>query len=276
MEPIHALVFSKDRAMQLDAFLRSAERYAPYASVTVLYSEPPFGPGEHGEGYGRVALEHNSGSVATAKKAWIKWHGEVPDFETATRNWIEQHERVVFHTDDELFFAEPPADLLELDNSECILTLRQGRNTTWCHPLNCPQLVPESFPWRWRDEQLDFAYPLSLNACVYNSKDILPLIDFHFTNPTQLEAQLAANAARLTVDWMTAPAHSCTVAVPHNVTSVSSGNPRGAWPDYQPEALRRFYLDGWRIDPFAMDYTKVNAAHVELPLVFTHPDFESA
>ena len=95
-----------------------------------------------------------------------------------------------------------------------------------------------------------------------------PLLDFHFSNPTQLEACWAANATRLEVEWMTAPERSCTVAVPHNVTSVSSGNPRGSWPDYQPEALRRFYLDGWRINPFWMDYRPVNAAHVELPYVF--------
>jgi hypothetical protein len=107
-----------------------------------------------------------------------------------------------------------------------------------------------------------------LNATVYNTRDLLPLLDFHFNNPTQLEACWAANASRLQVEWMTAPERSCTVALPHNVTSVSSGNPRGDWPDYQPEALRAFYLEGWRIDPFALDYSLVDAAHVELPLVF--------
>ncbi len=262
MTPIHALVFTKGRAMQLDAFLQSAAKWAPFVSVTVLAADDPADEAI------RTCVAENLPRFGSIHWCWDSHEG----FESPVRRFLEAHERVVFHTDDELYFGSPPLELLELDNSECVLTLRQGRNTTWCHPLTCPQPVPETFPWRWRDAQLDFAYPLSLNATIYNSRDILPLLDFHFANPTQLEAQLAANAARFRVEWMTAPEHSCTVALPHNVTSISSGNPRGQWPDYQPEALRRFYLDGWRIDPFAMDYSQVNAAHVELPLQFRKVD----
>jgi hypothetical protein len=252
--PIHALVFSKGRAMQLDALLRSMEAYAPVETVTVLLAEEC----------------EDDASYQTLIDEWLPRTTFAYDrtFEQVVRIWLDLHERVVFHTDDELYFAHPPVELLELDNSETILTLRQGRNTTYCHPLSCEQPVPKVFPWRWREAQLDFAYPLSLNATVYNTRDLLPLLDFHFNNPTQLEACWAANASRLQVEWMTAPERSCTVALPHNVTSVSSGNPRGDWPDYQPEALRAFYLEGWRIDPFALDYNLVDAAHVELPLVF--------
>lgn len=239
--------------MQLDAFLRSAARYAPYKTITVL-----------------AAAFDDTYEIcrATHIGAFFTWDTDY-GFEHDVRAWLGQHERVVFHSDDEVFFAEPPDELLELDNSETLVTFRQGRNTTYCHPLSHVQAVPYVFPWRWREASLDFAYPLSLNATVYNSKDLLPLMsDFHFENPNQLEAQLAAKANLFPVAWMTAPERSCTVSLPHNVVSASSGNPRGAHPDWQPDALRRMYLDGWRIDPFVMDYSQVNAAHVEIPLRF--------
>jgi hypothetical protein len=240
--------------MQLDALLQTLECYAPYDTVDVLYAE-------RGDETYRVCRQEND--------QLIYWQADGDTgFEAPVREFLERHDRVVFHTDDDLFFASPPRELLELDNSETIVSLRLGRNTTRCHPLSCWQPVPERFPWRWRDARLDFAYPLSLNATVYNSRDLLPLLDFSFSDPTELEARLAANADRLEVEWMTAPERSCVVSLPHNVTSLASGNPRGSWPDYQPEALRRAYLAGWRIDPFAMDYTAVDAAHVELPYVF--------
>jgi hypothetical protein len=252
MTPIHALVFTKDRAMQLDAFLQTCGQYAPYETITILSASDD-------DSYRRCFSENGCDAVL---------YDQDGGFEAQVRAWLAEYERVVFHTDDEMFFAAPGAHLLALDNSEVILTHRQGRNTTYCHPLNCDQSVPATFPWRWRDAALDFAYPLSLNATIYNSKDIAPLIDFSFSNPTELEAQLAANMARLQVEWMTSPEHSCTVALPHNRTSVSSGCPFGENPEWYPDALRERYMDGWRIAPERMDFSRVNAAHVEIPLAF--------
>ena len=91
--------------------------------------------------------------------------------------------------------------------------------------------------WRWREADGDFGYPLSLNGTIYRSADLLPLLDFPFANPTQLEAGLAARADRFAPEWMTAPLHSCCVSLPHNVVSDSSGCPRGSNPDWQPDAL---------------------------------------
>lgn len=250
---IDCLVFSKDRAMQLDAFLRSAEEHAPYASVTVLSPNTR----ETDASYWQVSAEHDP----------VWWIEEGGTIEPAVRCFLALHERVVFHTDDEVFFRTPPADLFDCD-SATVITLRQGRNTTWCHPLSCEQAVPEHFPWKWRDAEKDFGYPLSVNATIYRSADLLPLLDFHFTNPTEFEAALACHHRTFAPEWMTAPEHSCTVSLPHNVVSVSSNCPRGETPEWQPAALCAAYLEGWRIDLDAMDFSHVTAAHQEIPLKF--------
>lgn len=224
---IHCLVFSKDRAMQLDAFLRSARKYAPYQSITVTM---------------------RSGADLMFD---VQWH-------------LEQHARAVFHTDDDVFFA-PAADYHAYTP---VVSYRLGFNTTYCHPLNCTQKRPTSLSWNWRDGDGDFGYPLTLNATVYNSADLLPLLDFHFSNPTELEAGLAARASLFKPQRMFMDAHSSCVSLPHNVVSTSSNNPRGGNPDWQPDRLNEMFLDGWRIDLDAMDFSNIVGAHQEVPLKF--------
>ncbi len=97
---IHCLVFSKDRAMQLDAFLRSAQRYAPYESVTVLWNATDQ---DHADTY-----------------EWDLWkpmqfareHGGA-DFEKMVRLILAEHvnHRIVFHTDDDVFFLSWDGDV---------------------------------------------------------------------------------------------------------------------------------------------------------------------
>lgn len=258
-EPIHCLVFSKDRAMQLDAFLRSAKRHAPYASITALI-HPRRDSTNTDPSYGQCAYEHPH----------VRWRDDdVPHrtFEQGAREFVDAHERVVFHTDDEVFYRTPPAGLF--DNADDVVTLRQGRNTSWCQVLSCEQQIPAGFPrWRWRDAEHDFAYPLSLNATVYRSGWIRPLLNFPFVNPTRLEAGLACQHASFQPEYMVAPELSCTVALPHNVVSVDSNCPRGGNPDWQPGPLNERYLDGWRIDLDSMDFGDIVAAHQEVPLMF--------
>lgn len=256
--PIHALIFSRDRAMQLDALLRSAVLRSPYASASVL---TPNGDAA----YRQVFEDHSD----------IGWHNEgTRGFEKLTREWIglcaEAGARVAFHSDDEVWFRGVPEGLLESDE---VIMFRQGRNTTFCHPLDCVQSIPAGFPrWQWRSAEHDFGYPLSLNATVYHATDLLPLLNFPFSDPNQLEAGLACQARNsFNREWCVAPEHSCTVSLPHNVTSKSSNNPRGGNPEWQADALTAKYLDGWRIDLDAMDFTDITAAHQEVPLVFCKP-----
>ena len=227
--------------MQLDAFLRSAKKYAPYASIEICYAS---------------GLE----------------------FEQEVRGFLRAHERVVFHTDDDVFFAAPSAVFLVASyytqsHVGTPISFRLGENTTYCHPLDRGQEVPYALvacpPWLWRNADGDFGYPLCLNGTVYRSADLLPLLDFHFRNPTELEAGLDYRKEHCQPKWMTAPRRSCCVSLPHNRVSVSSGCRTGTNPGWQPAALQERYLAGERIDLDAMDFSQITSAHQEVPLVFT-------
>jgi len=215
------MVFTKERPLQLHAFLRSAERYAPYESMEVNRHLAP------------------------------------QLFEEQTRTFLAKHERVVFHTDDDLWFATPQ----EFHDSPEIVSYRLGPNTDYCHPLQRKQYVPLQAPWRWREADGDFGYPLTLNATVYRSGDILPLLDFHFDNPTSLEAQLAAKADEFAPEWMTAPIHSCCVSIPYNRVTTGSQNPISDDPRWTAPALKELWDAGYRLDIDKMDFSNVIGAH---------------
>lgn len=89
------LIFSKDRAAQLDLLLRSIQRHAPciYSTVTVLYrgTNQAFS-----QGYTRCFSEH----------APTKFVLET-DFEADTRRWLSfAGEHVSFLVDDDVFYRD--------------------------------------------------------------------------------------------------------------------------------------------------------------------------
>jgi hypothetical protein len=260
MSGIHALVFSKDRAMQLDAFLRSAKQHAPYETVTVLQCVTE--DWAHREAYQRVC---DRGDFTE----WWEENDGVSTFEECVREWVGLYERVVFHTDDDVWFRDGPRHKRHEAYPDCVISYRLGANTTYCYPLSRTQDVPDPYGWEWRLADGDFGYPLSLNATSYHAAYIEPLLHFSFANPTELESGLAARAERFTPEWMIAPAHSCCVSLPHNVVSASSQCPRGPNPDWQPDQLAAKYLDGWRVALDRMDFSHVIGAHQEIPLEFT-------
>ena len=231
MSGIACMVFTKERPLQLHAFLRSAERYAPYESMEVNRHLAP------------------------------------QLFEEQTRTFLAKHERVVFHTDDDVFFREakmPPRWTFDGPPH----SYRLGRNTRFQHPTQSQQDVPpllhdyqRIWHWRWREADGDFGYPLCLNATVYRSADLLPLLDFHFDNPTSLEAQLAAKADEFAPEWMTAPLHSCCVSIPYNRVTIGSQNPISDDPRWTASALKELWDAGYRLDIDKMDFSNVIGAH---------------
>jgi len=95
---IDCLVFSKDRAAQLDLLLRSIRRHAPslYQSLTVLYTGSS---ADYLRGYQVCFAEHEEAK-------FILEH----DFEVQTRLWLdfEMIDYVSFLVDDDVFYRDVP------------------------------------------------------------------------------------------------------------------------------------------------------------------------
>jgi len=247
--------------MQLDACLRSIERFAPYGgSVSVLYtaSTPDFA-----EGYRIAAAGANAEFVVQSE-----------DFRRDVLELVDAGlEHTVFHTDDDVFYRPVPAIPLHLDQVACF-SLRLGQNTTCVYTAGRPQTVPdliregEVLAWDWTRAEHDFAYPLSLDGHVIPTRLLLRLLErIGFTNPNELEEELVFKRY-LAPPWMMSFRQSCLVSIPVNIVSATHANRAGADPEMAPEVLNARFLAGERIDLDAMDFGDVRGAHQEIPLAF--------
>lgn len=266
--PVNCIVFSKNRAMQLDACLRSIERLAPYKGpivVVYLATTPRFADGyEMLDSGARVRLVEQ---------------GE--DFQRDVMTALDpESEYTVFHTDDDVFFRGPPtAPVLPAGFSA--FSLRLGANTTYCYPLRRSQPVPATsgnglvIAWDWTHAKDDFAYPMSLDGHVFSTRLLLRMLSrARFTNPNQLEEELHLRRY-LAPAGMLAFRESCVVSIPANVVSATHGNRASGRADSSAESLNERFLRGERIDLDSMDFSSVTAAHQEVPLAFEHSRLET-
>lgn len=255
---VRCVVFSKDRAMQLDACLRSIDLYAPYTGpIAVIYtaSTPDFE-----EGYRQL---ERSERVHLVREG---------DFEADVRDELASAgEFVVFHTDDDLFFRRSPRAPF-LPDGYAAFSLRLGRNTTYCYPYDRPQALPSSaatgeiLAWDWRRAEYDFGYPLSLNGHVLRTALVQRLLENQrFRNPNELEHEL--NRRRhFAPPGLLSFASSSLVSVPANLVNAGFANRAAASNELSPEALNGRFLAGERIQFEQMDFSTVASPHCELPL----------
>lgn len=263
---IAAVVFSRDRPIQLDLLLTSLERNAPgvFDPIHVLWRAT--GP-EYHEGY-ELCLRHHP-------EAWF-----MPEdaFASQVRYLLHSPAYATFLTDDDVLYrpwaGRLPARALGFDVA-CV-SLRLGRNTDWCYPhgrrQELPRLIADDshvLGWDWATADGDFGYPGSLDGHIFRGGDLYALLgDASFSNPNTLEDVLVARVSRLGKPRMAAYAESCLLGIPANRVNETSPNRNGETHPYDVAELNRRYLAGERIDLAAMDFSAVRGAHQELEFRF--------
>lgn len=249
---MRAIVFSRDRPMQLDLLLTSLERNAPGVfDVNVLYN----GIG-YEEGYAICSEEH-------PETTFIAEDG----LTYQVRSLLRDGGLVSFFTDDDVLYGETRP--IELEDHWICGSLRLGWNTIYCYPLRRYQVVPEGTVWGWEQADGDFAYPMSLDGHVFRSEDLLPLIEGrNFSTPNHLEVMLMKGAKSIGRPMMAGYIESRLVGIPANRVQSDMPNRNGETHPYSVQELNDLYLAGKRIDLDALDFSDIRGAHQEIPLVF--------
>lgn len=248
------LLFSKDRAAQLDLLLRSLERNAEPEETTVIWraSTPEFE-----EGYALLF-----GGSARVEHQWMEQF-----FEDDVREALSMSdETVTFLCDDDVMYRYARTPVFG-DHVLCF-SFRLGANTTLCYPTGEPQAWP-GVSWEWRQQTGDFGYPGSLDGHVYRTDDIRFMLSYqHFANPTQLEDVLTAACHDLAEErpLMVSYPHSSVVSVPVNRTSDQSTVRYGQKHPVTAGELNTRFLTGERLDLAALDFSDVTSAHQEVEL----------
>lgn len=288
-----AVVFSKDRAMQLHATLCSfALRCvdANDADVAVIYkaSLP-----EYAEAY--EELKNELGTRLRIK--WIEETNFKMDllgfiFGESRRHWLDvimrrpqaaADEFLLFMVDDNVFVSDfllaRVCNALSGQPDALGFSLRVGKNTTYCYPNRCEQAPPQSIGlpgsilrFAWPKQQGDFGYPLEVSSSVYRVRDVEPLLRrLPYSNPNRLEQGLSVSSrlfVRSKPDLLCFE-QSVAFCAPVNKVQSVLDNRAGENTGNSAEQLNRLFLSGMRIDTEALRGFVPTAAHqeIDLPLV---------
>ena len=195
-------------------------------------------------------------------------------------------DHVVFLVDDNIFVRDfRLSEIIEaLDNHPDAvgLSLRLGRNTTYCYPLDKEQRLPEfqsigknMLKYDWSTAECDFGYPLEVSSSVYRTEDILPFIaGLPFKNPNTLESLMAGDISlfRQSRPFLLCFEQSVTFCAPFNrVQSVYAANRTAGDAKYSADSLARRFDAGYRIDIAAYQNILPNACHQEVDLTLKGP-----
>lgn len=268
------LIFSRDRACQLDALLRSL-----YANLMPVLPEPPLP---------MVLWKASDDEYGAAYETCIDAHRkridffEEDDFFADVDLLLPEHGHVCFFTDDDVLHIPASirtAEVLLEKDDVIAFSLRLGANTTRCYPLDRDQTIPSpvlsgvgTMEWQWAQAECDFGYPLSLDGHVMRASDVRDLLgDAPFANPNELEQRLAIGAGRLASRRPLLASYQVSVltGIPANRVNQTHPNRFGIEHGVSARELNERYRGGERIDLEAMDFSNVVGAHQEIELVLS-------
>lgn len=245
------LIFSKDRALQLDACLRSLQRsIRPTAlneiSVHVVY---------------KCSRKLHSLTYKNLREHWtdINWHLQ-RNFLNDIKLICHRREHILFLSDDTLFVKEwnlsSVLNFVSNCNESVGFSLRLGKNTNYCHSLDVRQKIPVFTPcketsvnsFNWTAEEHDFAYPLELSSSVYRSELILNLLkdEHNIQTPAEIERILNGKKDTLAVNFPILGCFDQSVAFSNPLIPSQPHLPFNT--QYSTLELANEFADGKRID----------------------------
>lgn len=202
------LIFSKNRACQLDLLLRSVKEYGLTERVVILYKTD----GEYKDGYELLKSLHSCEFVTES------------NFKNDSLGIVQTFgDKVAFCTDDCVFYR-PVSEIPEVKHGS-VFSLRLGLNTTMqdCHTgrrqpfLNNYASDDKYLYWSPHNYHPydNYGYPLALDLHIFKKRDIIPLISsFEWRNSNQLESGL--QQFRNLFTQMSSFKESVAVNIPYN------------------------------------------------------------
>lgn len=256
--PLEVIVFSKDRACQLEALLRSIECFleTPHR-ITVLYtaSDQMFQAG-----YDLLMGWHKT----------VNWRREEefrPDLLRLVADAsVRDARNVMFLVDDIIFTRNFDSDQMMplLDDDEVLaLALRLGDTIQYCHPRTAATVPPDFLPgrrWAWRDAHPGYwNYPMSLDGNIFRLDDMAKILSgIEFQNPNTLEACLARNP--INRPHLACQSSPCLVNLALNLVQNIFNNPHG---NTSAADLNNCFLSGFVIDITPFQDKEFAACHIE-------------
>lgn len=294
---IIGIVFSKDRALQLDAALRSFFLNCldpDNISLRVIYTaSSDLFLGQYKDL--RLAYSENSHVCFIQQKnfeqdvysafdvAGSRLIRLVENISAPRRFKHALHKFVLFLVDDNIFIRKlrlsEIIQALEQEKNALGFSLQMGTNINYCYPLDISLKFPNTIlifndviKYRWPDAGDGLNYPLEVSSSIYRINEISNLlVKLHFTNPNTLEAQMAAKANEYCVShpYLLCYKYSVTFCNPVNKVQDIYDNKAGDDPVYSADHLAQLFNDGYRIDIQKYQNMVPRSCHQEVEIIFS-------
>lgn len=253
------IVFSKDRAMQLDLFLRSFYHFvedAPRYTITVLYT---YSKKDLGVAYDLL--------IDKSPALFYKER----DFKSDLIGLVTDVPYTVFFVDDNIFkcsvnLYDEQMDIFNSYQNIVCRSLRLHRNLSYCYPARVkmtPPVFDDAGMFIWRGQKGDYGYPFSVDGHIFRTSLIKEMvITLDYTNPNTFEGDM--QHWKTTQDYMICYDDSIIMNNPVNKVQNVNDNIHG---NVSAEWLNEKFLQGKRIklEPFVG--FKNTSCHQELPII---------
>jgi hypothetical protein len=302
------IIFSKDRAMQLDATISSFINHCRdandiclvviYKTSTTTHAQQYLALSKFYSGISNVKfIPQNSfredvlGFLSTFPRQSFsgflyrllpKLH---PRLAGRLYKFLPQpinQDFILFLVDDNIFtrdFTVKDTTIALEENPDALcFSLRLGYNTTYCYVHDVQQPLPSfetlghnTLKFSWTSASEDFGYPLEVSSSIYRLKDIQPLLmSIPFNNPNLLEGHLSIKAPLFAYDLpeMLCFKNSVTFSNPLNIVQNISRNRTGGIFQYSTEELAKLFEEGYRVKIDAYRDFIPNSCHQEVNLIF--------
>lgn len=262
---INIIVFSRDRAAQLDLFLRSMKKYFKEFSSNQIKIIYKFSDHSFEKGYNKLKEIHNDDNIL--------FFEEIKDFQSSLiYNFDKTKKYSVFFVDDNIFkepfsIEDDQFKYFAENNDVLTLSLRLHPRLTYCYPAAVKMSPPnfnENNAFSWMGMTGDFGYPMSLDGHIFKTNNIYYyLIISKYDGPNLLESQMASNP--ICIPKMVCYNKSIIINNPINKVQNFNNNIHG---DVSAEYLNEQFLEGKIINLAPFEGFENTSCHQELPVTF--------
>jgi len=191
---INIIIFSKNRACQLELLIRSMKEFFKEFSeceIKILYTYSNY---EYETGYNKLKIIHFEPNIKYVKES--KFQNDLIFLFDKSQPFT------IFFVDDNVFkepFSLEDKEFKTFSSRKDILTLslRLHPRLNYCYPARLRQVSPQMDTdgvYNWFGKPGDFGYPMSLDGHIYYTKNIQYYFsNYRFNGPNDLESQMAMN-----------------------------------------------------------------------------------
>ncbi len=259
---MNIIIFSKNRACQLEALLRSMKRFFKHPhEIYVFYTSENR---TYECGYER--LRSYDDSITWVREAHFK-----SDLLHLIQHTINRsYEHLMFLVDDVIFTREFRGETLlrTFDETPDILglSLRMGENITYCYVRDIPTTPPtfqNGHQWEWRIASDGYwNYPMSQDGHIFRLSELeTSIANLEWDNPNSLESAMAGNP--IDKPYMMCDQHPYLINLALNRVHDTFPNRHG---DITEGWLNMRFLQGLVIDIDPIVQQTYNSCHAEVDL----------